>query len=749
MTEDSAEHPTEDTTNGELGATLRQLRKAANLSLAGLQARTHYSRGYLSKIENGLAPLTPKIALVCDDAVGAGGALARLAQARHAARQLTPTVRTIDLPPATGCFYGRDEVLATIAKLLGRRDEPARSARLIALYGLPGVGKTELAIQAAGHVADTYSNCLFIDLHGDRDALDSDDVIGRVLRRLGLPGEAIPHDADEQTALYRRTVRDRQLLLVLDDARSARQVVPLLPPGGRSDVLVTSRSRLAALDEADHVQVPLLNRLPARQLFARITGLDAAQPDVADRIDRITERCGGLPLAVRVAAAGLRNQSGPGMDELARRLAEEPGLGVLDDGTRSVGAVFESAFTSLAPELSRTLSVLSLHPGDDFDQRAAALLADTAEREAARLLDQLVDASLLSRSRAGRFAFHDLVRTFTAERAGAPIPGPRERLLEGYLHIVQHADLMITPSRHRLAAVQPEPAHWYAAFADAAAAARWLHDEQDNLVHVCELAVALDRPDVCWRLAYALRDFYFRTKRWGPWIRTHRLALNAAERCAEPWAMAVTMNNLGLAYAETEQYVLAADQYTRALQLFRELGDGYGMANAIGHQAWVLHCLGQHDVAIQLGRTALRFYEEHNVRRNAAITLRTIALAEAAARAFDAAIGHLHHAQGIFAAEGLVLDETMTLNCIGEVYAEAADPARSVKHFRAAHRLGQTGGSTFEQARALRGLAAAAAASGHREEAARLVGEAHLLHAGYRLVPRQVTGRSKSPVVAG
>jgi tetratricopeptide (TPR) repeat protein len=297
--------------------------------------------------------------------------------------------------------------------------------------------------------------------------------------------------------------------------------------------------------------------------------------------------------------------------------------------------------------------------------------------------------------------------------------------------------MAITPSRFRAPEVTPKTARWYAKFANLAAATQWFDNEQHNLVRMCELATWASRPDICWRLAYALRDFYFRTKRWAPWIRTHQLALDAAAQCEDRWAEAVTRNNLGLAYAETEQFGPANEQYARALEIFRELGDRYGEANAIGHQAWVMHCVGRNSAAIRLGGTALRFYESHNVNRNAAITLRTIALAEAAVGNFDAALGHLDRALKIFAEEGLVLDETMTLNCIGEVYAQAPDPARATKNFRAARRLGRRGGSTFEQARALRGLAAAAAAVGRPDEAARLVNQAQTLHAGYRPVPRQ------------
>lgn len=740
MTGSSDERSSDDVPNGSFGAELRRFRQTAGMSLTDLSAKTHYSRGYLSKIENGHVLITRKIAQAADDAVGARGALVRLIEEQHAEGHRVTMVRMVDLPPSTGWFHGREKVQAEIVAVL--TPPSSDQARVIVIYGLPGAGKTELAVQAAGQVLGGYDDgCLFVDLHGVTEALTPADVMNRILRRLGLPGELIPHEPDEQAALYRRTVRERRLLLVFDNAGSVGQVAPLLPPGGLSDVIVTSRNRLPALDEACHVLIGALDRVPARRLFLQIAGIDALDPRVEDQVDQITRRCGWLPLAIRVAAARLRGSTDLGLDVLDRQLDDEASrLTVLEDGERSVGAAFGSALAALPAELARTLALLTVHPGDDLDHRSAALLSDV-DTGSARLLDGLVDACLLHRQRRGRYAFHDLVRSFATPLVGSVVPRDEadcaaDRLVSGFLHIAQHADLTITPNRFRASQVTPVAARWYAIFKDDAAA-QWFDDEQHNLVHMCELAMAQGRPDLCWRLAYTLRDFYFRTKLWTPWIRTHEIALDAAGQCDDRWAVAVTRNNLGLAYAETERYGPAVEQYGKALELFHELNDGYGEANTIGHQAWVMHCLGRHRTAIRQGLTALWFYEAHGMRRNAAITLRTVALAEAALRNFDTALGYLQRALQVFTEEGLVLDETMTLNCLGEVYARAPDPAGSTKHFRAARRRGRDGGSTFEQARALRGLAAVATAAGRPAEAARLIHQAQALHAGYRLVPRQ------------
>jgi len=713
-----------------VGVELRRLRTTRGMSLAALARATHYSTSYLSRIENGHVPLTKQIAQTCDVALKSGTALVDLVMNDHGGSGQAILPARVDLPSPATFFFGRERELAEIVDLFSDKSPSRR--RTVALYGLPGSGKTELAVQVATELVERYDAGLFLDLHGHTAPLSSVDVMNRVVRRLGVPGEVIPYDEDEQVALYRQIVRQRRLLLVFDNVRDAGQVLPLLAPGS-SDIIVTSRSRLAAVDEAAHRLIGEIGPEAARRLFAHVAGLPPApDEETVRRMDRVVELCGRLALPVRVAAARLPSPSG--LDELARRLEGAGAAGQLADGTRSVEATIFSACEALPAPAAEALLLLSQHPGTDFDHRAVSLLADTPG--GVRTARELVDTALLERRRAGRFGFHDLVGSIVSARAGKELPpgaaaAAIDRLLTGTLHIAQHADRVVTPARFRAPAVTPLPATPIAGFTNRQAAVRWLDEEQHNLARLVELAAEVGQPAISWKLAYALRDFYFRTKQWATWIRTHEVALGSATACGDRWAVAVTHNNLGLAYAETERFPAAQEQYAAALRLFRELDDQYGEANTLGHQAWVMYCLGRHREAGEMCRAALSFYESRGLRRNTAITLRTMALAESALGVHRLALEHLERARVIFAEDDLLLDETMTHNCLGEVHARTADLSAARKHFRAARNLGTRGGSTFEQARALRGLALLALRKGRPEQAREFSRQAEQLYAGH------------------
>lgn len=711
------------------------------MSLTALSESAHYSKGYLSKVENGHVQPNEALARACDKVLGADGMLVALVPQRPKPKaRWTLATRPIDLPSPTRLFVGRTNEMTAILNLLSQDRSPV--TRMVIICGMPGIGKTELAVQAAGRLLDRYPDgCLFLDLHGQGDPIEAPDAMDRILRRLGVPGHVIPQEQDERSAFYRQVMRDRRLLLLLDNPSSAAHVSALIAPGGACDLMVASRRRLDALDEAHHLPLGALSRSEARTLFEQIANerIDASRD--SDAIDRITDLCARLPLAVRIIAARFSGATVMPIMQLVSQLADERRrITALDDGERSLVETFAAACSALPPAQARLFALLSTHPGATFDTRVAGLVADIESESAAQLLDGLAGASLVLRLAPDRYAFHDLVRSVAALRARTVLPAEesdaaRDRLACGYLHAAQHADITATPERHRELPVRPGPADWYADFDGAAAASRWFDLEQDNLVHICELAAAIGRHDACWKLAYAMRDHFFRTTSWRPWIRTHQLALASARHCHDQWAVAVTLNNLGLAYAITDRCDLADQHYAEALDIFRDLDDRYGEANTIGHQAWTAYCRRDYRTAIDKGTAALAFYREAGVLRNAAITLRTIGLAEAAIDLVDAAVEHLQEALKIFVEVGLVLDEAMALNCLGDVVAPAHNRQESVDFYRRALYRARVGGSTHEQARALRGLADAASVAGQTSAALRLAAQAAALAGGSPAAP--------------
>ncbi|HVQ91375.1 MAG TPA: tetratricopeptide repeat protein [Mycobacteriales bacterium] len=724
---------------GAFGSALRRARAERGLSLAGLARLVHYSRGYLSKVETGMSQPNDMLARRCDDALGTGGELSRLVPPRRARSvpAADPT-RPFDLPAAPGHFTGRAAELALIRRLLVGSGRPAGSVPVVLLHGMGGVGKTALAVLAGHRLdADFPGGCLFVGLHSyapDRSAVPAADALDTLLRRLGVPGRVIPAHVEERAALYHSVLHDRRVLVVVDDARRADQVRPLIPAGAGCALLVTSRRRLTALDDAYPIRLDPLPLAEATALFRAVAGLAPAdQADQADptgsvdatdeHVEDVVRCCGQLPLTVRIAAAGQRGDAAD-LAGLARRLDDSrTRLAELDDGERSATAVLATSCAGLPAPRRRLLALLTLAPGARIPAEAAGWLSDTAPGACQRELRGLAEDNLLLAAGGAAYQLHDLTRAYAAEVLLAGLPGPDRdsalrRLVTGYLAAAVRADEQLTPHRHR-PPVEPYPgAAPPGPFPDADAAGEWARAEQDTLVAVCRLAAARGWDTACWQLAYMLRGYFFLAKARDAWLDTHRHALAAAERTGDDWAIAATRNNLGLALIERGQIHAAGEQHSRALPIFRRLGDGYGEAATLGHQAWAGYCTGSDVVAVRLGKQALALYERQDAGRGIGITLRTIAMAQTRLRRFAEADRDLRRALALFTELHLPLDAAMTLNNLGGLHAQLGRAPEAVRWFGQAIERAASCGSGYEQARAYDGLAETAAILG-RPRAAR------------------------------
>ena len=304
------------------GAELRRRREAAGLSQAGLAGAVFCSKSHLSKIENGKASPHPGLADALDKALEAAGTITALLD-----DPLGPRNAGLGLPATTRQFVGRAEELARIRDvLLGAGPATA----VCVLHGMAGAGKTALALRAGQEVQASFPDgCVFVDLDDGTGGQAS--LLNRLLRALGVACQDAPEDAGGQARAYRDRLRGRRMLFVLDGAVSAEQVAPVLPAEPGCAVVITSRNRLNALDEAAHLLVDGLSAAQAGELFRSVGGIEAADQDEA--VARIVDYCGRVPLAIRVAAARLRSCPAWTPAEFAARLADEAHrLRALDDG---------------------------------------------------------------------------------------------------------------------------------------------------------------------------------------------------------------------------------------------------------------------------------------------------------------------------------------------------------------------------------------------------------------------------------
>jgi hypothetical protein len=294
------------------------------------------------------------------------------------------------LPATIRGFVGRTAELAELDRRLG---ETESGLPILAVSGPPGVGKTALAIRWAHQVCERFPDgCLYVDLRGyspDRP-VEASDALSTML---GCLGEDVPADPVVRAARYRSRLAGRRMLVVLDNALCAEQVRPLLPGTGSCAVVVTSRDDLAGLvarDGAHRISLGLLPMPDAVALLGILLG-EPAHPAAA----RLAERCGRLPLALRVAAeAGLTS------------FAERPvGLDWLDAGgdpRTGVRAVFSWSYRRLAPEAAALFRLLGRRSGGDL----------TTGRD----LNTLVRAHLV-RFSSGHYRMHRLLRAYASELA--------------------------------------------------------------------------------------------------------------------------------------------------------------------------------------------------------------------------------------------------------------------------------------------------------------------------------------------
>ncbi|MGW4058285.1 BTAD domain-containing putative transcriptional regulator [Amycolatopsis sp. NPDC004747] len=510
------------------------------------------------------------------------------------------------LPRDVDHFVGRAAETVRLAGAAGR-------AAVYGLCGMAGVGKTALAVHLGHRFADRFPDGqLFADLHahGSDGPLAPEAALDSLLRQLGVDGARIPERLDQRAALWRSLLVGRNALVVLDDAADAAQVRPLLPGGPGSLVLITSRARLTSIDAVTTLSLDVLAPAEAAQLITRVAGEDRTGNDPA--VGEIARLCGYLPLALRIAAARLRDRPLWTVTYLACLLRDEHRrLAELSTGDRGVGAAFTLSYRQLTEPQQRLFRLLGEFPGTDVDAFAAAAITGREPRETERLLEELVDVHLLAQPALGRYRFHDLIRDHARATALAGPAAAREaaasRMFDYYLHVAGRAADVLEPTRKRFPPAGSPPA-CAPEFGSAAAALAWLEAERATLAAVAAAAAGRDRPHHCWQLVQTLWRFYFVRGHVHDWIRTHRLALTVVRDLGDRAAEAELRKNLGLGHWRSGDFAEAVGQHHLALALDRANEDEWGQAKTHNHLGFIHARGGSHDEALAHHRRAVELY---------------------------------------------------------------------------------------------------------------------------------------------
>lgn len=654
-------------------------------------------------------------------------------QGRDIAVQLPPQVHPAleGIPARSQAFTGRDTDLDQLMALLDPAGPEAGSVRISAVAGLGGVGKTELALQAAHNALDRGwfpGGVLFVDLFGYdlQRKLESSVALEGMLRAAGIPGEHIPSELQDRSRLFSAvlaayTKQGRDVLVVLDNASSSTQVRPLLPSGGRA--LITSRHVLADLN-ARLLELNVLVPNAAVDLLSKRLHLTRGNSDtrVIDEPESalaIARLCGGLPLALHIVAALLSVTPGRPLSAMAtdledaRTRLDELRYGYGDDEL-AVRVAFDLSYYHLDHKQARAFRLLTVNPGPNVSTSATAVITGLDGRSARRILMEIARASLISQdaSSGERWRMHDLVRIY-ADECGQDHAtqdgrnGVQTRLMDYYLTTTRAAVVHVKSiDVNRAARIFP----------DRNSALAWLDAEYPNLQAAAHLSEG-SHPDVALGLPLALADYLSWRRRFNDWIALNELALQTARTLGDRRNEANVLNNLGNALRESSRFEEAINALHHAVQIFRQLGDQLYEARTLNNLGGALLGMRRFEEAIASHHQAIRFLQQVGDRHGQGQAFGNLGNALREVRRFDEAIIAYQNAARIHQETGDLHGKAHTLHNLASTLHTIGRSDEAIQAIREAVPIYLETGSQGDQGMAFNSLGIILRETGHPEEA--------------------------------
>ncbi|MFD3561334.1 helix-turn-helix domain-containing protein [Streptomyces sp. NPDC058686] len=599
------------------GDVLRAHRRKARLTLEQLAEASSVSARTLSDMERGRSrgPQHRTVTAVADALGLDAGARQRLIELARAGRLRDHWSRPsglCELPGTVDDFTGRGAELIWMSELLYAESSPG--VGVVGLVtGSAGLGKTSFAVRAAHSVRQSFpGGVFFIDLFGiSQRPAGAGDTLRMLLRAFGVADQHIPGDTQERAALYRSLLRDKRVLVVLDNAASEEQVRPLLPGGGAGRVVITTRRLLAGLEGVHRL---VLGPLPVPQSMQLLTGIlgERAASDDETALTRIAELCGGLPLALRIIGNRLVSRPAWDVAELAGRLAdEESRLHQFTAGDLKIANAFGMSYEQLAERAKRLFRRLAAVPGRDFDAALAAVAGGMPIEDAWQALDDLVDLGLLQDGTAGRYRFHDLVRLFARDRLqNEEAPPGREAVTatvtSWLLRMATTAGRWFEPGYGRPDGPDPD----LTSLATEEEAEQWLRGNVDNWLAAMRSAAGQGLHELVLNCAESMHWF---SDRWlhGPhWGEVFTLGAQAAAALDDLAAQATQLNYLAWVHSVPPSDPQTVLSYTaQALELATRGGARTQIAWSHQYSNAALSKLGRHDEAIAAATQAAQTFK--------------------------------------------------------------------------------------------------------------------------------------------
>jgi tetratricopeptide (TPR) repeat protein/transcriptional regulator with XRE-family HTH domain len=604
------------------------------------------------------------------------------------------------LPAATGQFVGRAPELEVLDQLAASGPS-ATTVPIAAIAGTAGIGKTALAIRWAHQVADKFPDGqLYVNLRGFQPTgtpMHPAEAVRSLLDALAVPPQQIPPHLDAQAGLYRSLLARRRMLIVLDNARDADQVRPLLPASPTCLALVTSRDQLTsltALEAAHQITLDLLSVAEAQQLLTERLGADrvAAEPHAAEQI---ISYCARLPLALAIVAARAAAHPSFPLASIANELAEaRTGLDALagKEPTIDLRAVFSCSYHTLSPDAARLFRLLGLHPGPDISAPGAASLAGLPPPEMRPLLGGLTRAHLLTEPAPGRYRFHDLLRAYAtelAERHDADHDrhAATVRTLDHYLHTAHRAARLLNPTGDQIAADPPRPGTTPEPLADYAQALAWLTTEHPVLVAAVDHSSRTGLDTHTWQLAWTLVSFLSRLGHWQDYATTQSAAVAAARRLGDPTTQARTHRYLGQAYSRLGRFDDAHTQFRSSLDLATRAGDRIRQADAHLNLGGNRERQGRYAEALDHARQALDLHQSAGHQVGQADALNAVGWCHARLGDYRQALTYCQQALGLHQASGNRNGQAGTWDSLGYAHHHLGQHTQAITCYQRAIQL--------------------------------------------------------------
>lgn len=634
--------------------------------------------------------------------------------------------RPAGIPAPAGAFVGRGREIRTLTS--ARPGSPAVSV----ITGMPGVGKTRLAVEAALRLAQEYPDGqLYLEFHAHHDGtapLGPDEALRRLLEMAGVGLPRAPQNRKELAALWQGEVQSSRMVIVLDDVPDAAAIAPLLPAAGSCAVLITTRRHLTGIAGASVLSLEVLPEHDAVTLFALTAGPQNA--DDLGAVAAIVRSFGCLPLAVTLAASRLREKGGPSTAaELIRDITES---GVLPATLGATGGKLMSAlaasYNALTGEQQRFFRLLGMSPCLTFTPQSAAAIADVPVARAQEMTRDLLDRHLAERAAGDRFGLHDLLRGFAAfcaerdssrqERRDAG-----RRVLDYYLRTAGHADHDLYPHRERLNA-GPAPLAKVAGPDPSQDSREWLEAEWPNILKAADYAARHEWKRHCAQLACLLSEFLDIRGCWEEALGLHTLALRASRDLGDQRLIARSLINLSRVCQQKGLHQAALDHARKALEASQAAGDQHGAAVAAdrmgvicyyagrfrealahkqeatilyaaagdpaGEAEAIFHCgvsslnLGRLSESLEHFQEALVFFRGSGNLHWAAKTLNSIAEVSRLRGYHREALDDYREALSIYRGMGARPEHATVTQNIGKVHLYKGDPERALADFRSA-----------------------------------------------------------------